>query len=82
VLAYERLKFSAEHQMSALADIKKIGILIEPSKSDIPMPDESDRIFYDAAKAVNAYLVTGNQKHYPEDEQIVTPARFVEMFGK
>jgi len=40
------------------------------------MPDESDRIFYDAAKAVNAYLVTGNQKHYPENTQIVTPARF------
>jgi putative PIN family toxin of toxin-antitoxin system len=82
VLAYERLKFNTEHQMSAIADMKKIGILIEPSKSDIPMPDESDRIFYDTAKAVNAYLVTGNLKHYPEETQIVTPARFVEIFGK
>ena len=33
------------------------------------MPDESDRIFYDTAKAVNAYLVTGNLKHYPEETQ-------------
>ena len=82
VLAYGRLKFSAKHQISAIADMKKIGILIEPSKSDIPMPDESDRIFYDTAKAVNAYLVTGNLKHYPEESQIVTPARFVEIFGK
>jgi putative PIN family toxin of toxin-antitoxin system len=82
VLAYERLKFSTEHQMSAIADMKKIGILIEPSKSDIPMPDESDRVFYDTAKTVNAFLVTGNLKHYPEEPQIVTPARFVEVFVK
>jgi len=82
VLAYERLIFSTEHQMSAIADMKKIGILIEPSKSDISMPDESDRIFYDAAKAVNACLITGNLKRYPDEPQIITPARFVEMFGK
>ena len=82
VLAYERLKFSIEHQLSAITDMIKIGILIEPSKSEIFMPDESDRIFYDTAKAVNAYLVTGNQKHYPNESQIITPARFVEIFGK
>jgi putative PIN family toxin of toxin-antitoxin system len=75
VLAYERLKFNTRHQKSAVDDIIKIGLLIIPSVSDIPLPDESDRIFYDTAKAANAYLVTGNLKHYPEESQIITPKR-------
>ena len=81
VLAYERLKISAETQKEILEIIKEFGILIEPKVSDIPLPDESDRIFYDAAKSVNAYLITGNLKHYPEEPHIMSPAQFVEMFN-
>ena len=81
VLAYERFKFNLEHQLAAINDIINIGILIEPPKSDILMPDDSDRIFYDAAKTINAYLITGNQKHFPEEPHILTPARFVEIFS-
>ena len=79
VLAYERLKISVEIQKEILKVVKEVGILIEPAISDIPLPDESDRIFYDAAKSVNAYLITGNLKHYPEESHIIPPARFVEM---
>ena len=82
VLSYERLNLSEEKQTRAVNLIEKNGVCVQPETSDIPLPDESDRIFYDTAKAVNAYLVTGNQKHYPEESQIVTPARFVEIFGK
>ena len=82
VLSYERLNLSDEKQTRAVNLIKKNGVCVQPEISDIPLPDESDRIFYDTAKAVNAYLVTGNLKHYPEESQIVTPARFVEIFGK
>ena len=82
VLSYERLNLSDEKQTRAVNLIEKNGVCVQPETSDIPMPDESDRIFYDTAKAVNAYLVTGNLKHYPEESQIVTPARFVEIFGK
>jgi len=82
VLSYERLNLSDEKQTRAVNLIEKNGVCVQPEISDIPLPDESDRIFYDTAKAVNAYLVTGNLKHYPEESQIVTPARFVEIFGK
>ena len=82
VLSYERLKLSDEKQTRAVNLIEKNGVCVQPETSDIPLPDESDRIFYDTAKAVNAYLVTGNLKHYPEESQIVSPARFVEIFGK
>jgi len=82
VLSYERLNFSDVKQIRAVNTIEKNGVCVQPETSDIPMPDESDRIFYDTAKAVNAYLITGNVKHYPEESQIVTPAQFVEFFGK
>ena len=41
------------------------------------MPDESDRKFYDAAKFCNAYLLTGNKKHYPKDPLVLSPAEFL-----
>jgi hypothetical protein len=40
------------------------------------LPDESDRKFYDAAKACHAILITGNQKHFPKENFIVSPAEF------
>jgi len=81
VLAYKRLNFSVEHQKTAIEDIKSIGILINPSKSNIELPDKSDIIFYDAAKAAGAYLITGNLKHYPSEAHIISPAQFIEMYG-
>ena len=80
VLAYEKFKFNIKHQKSAINDIRNIGKLIKPAISDIPLPDESDRIFYDTAKTAQAYLITGNMKHYPEEPHIIMPAQFVEMF--
>ena len=77
VLAYERLNISAETQKGILNTIKKFGILIEPSASDIPMTDETDRIFYDTAKAAGAVLITGNIKHYPAEHFIMPPADFI-----
>jgi predicted nucleic acid-binding protein len=41
------------------------------------MTDETDRKFFDVAKACEAVLITGNRKHYPQDPLIITPAEFV-----
>lgn len=83
VLSYKRLNFSEEKKIHTINIIKKYGVPIQPTTvSDIPFIDESDRIFYDTAKAINAYLITGNIKHYPEEPHILTPAQFVEMFEK
>ena len=82
VLAYKKFNFSIEIQELAIEDIESVGDLIEPVASKIPLPDESDRVFYDTANAANAYLITGNLKHYPEESHILTPAQFVEMLEK
>jgi len=48
-------------------------------ESNIPMPDESDRIFYDTAKQSGSILITGNTKHFPDEPFIMTPAEFMRM---
>ena len=57
--------------------IATVGSLYAPKVSNIPLPDESDRIFYDLAKEVGAIIITGNKKHYPDEEFIMTPSEFL-----
>jgi putative PIN family toxin of toxin-antitoxin system len=78
VLAYTKLNISRQTQAKLIQGIEGIGILIEPTASEIPMIDESDRVFYDTAKEAGATLITGNTKHYPEENFIMTPAHFLE----
>ena len=76
VLAYKKLKIEPEKQEEVIEKIKEISILIKPKVSNIPIPDESDRIFYDTAQAAEAILITGNIKHYPNEPFIMAPADY------
>ncbi|MCL2754579.1 MAG: putative toxin-antitoxin system toxin component, PIN family [Oscillospiraceae bacterium] len=82
VLSRPRLKLAADVQFAIIETIKETGVLINPPLTEIPLPDESDRIFYDTAKASEAMLITGNLKHYPIEDWIVSPTQFLETFSK
>ena len=77
VFAYDRLKISVETQGKIIKAIERAGLLVDPAASDFPMADETDRIFYDTAKASGATLVTGNARHFPGESFIMTPSDFV-----
>jgi len=77
VLLRPKFDFEVEKREAFLTGIKRLGILIHPEKSDICFIDESDRIFYDTAKACNAILITGNIKHYPVEPFVMTPTDFL-----
>ena len=81
VLKRPKFAFSAEKRESLLAKMREYGAAITPKKSDIPIPDETDRIFYDTAKASVAILITGNKKDYPDEPFILTPAEFLRKMG-
>ena len=81
VLSYSRLNIAEEKQGRVILLIEKIGTLIEPPTSSIHLPDESDRIFYDTAEAIGAILITGNTKHYPAEDFIMTPSLFLEIMN-
>ena len=60
--------------------IRGLGIEVFPKQTGEIFIDEDDIIFYEVAmekRDDNAYLVTGNMKHYPVRDFIVTPAEMV-----
>jgi putative PIN family toxin of toxin-antitoxin system len=80
VLSRPKHKFSPEKQGFYLNTLKRLGDLISVSPSAVPLPDEDDRKFYDAAKASGALLITGNRRHYPDEDYILTPDDFAEKY--
>ena len=78
VLYRPHFNFRKETLDLMLNHIMGSGQLINPAVSEIYMRDENDRVFYDAAKAVNACLITGNIKHYPDEHFIITPDVFLQ----
>ena len=55
--------------------LKNKGINSERVASGEAFPDVSDAVFYEVALSKeNAYLVTGNLKHFPSTPIVVTPA--------
>jgi len=79
VLHRNRLGFNSKDVDDLLDVISLNGISVAIDASDISLPDEDDRCFYDIARNTEAYLVTGNLKHYPDNSWIITPAEFVEL---
>ena len=77
VLAYDKFKFDIDKQRVTIDDIIEIGELVNPITSTESFDnDESDRVFYDAAKSCGAILVTGNIKHYPDESFYYDPGWF------
>jgi putative PIN family toxin of toxin-antitoxin system len=73
---FDKYNFKPADIENFIKKVKETGILTEPPKSNISLSDESDRIFYDTAKAAEAILITGNIKHYPSESFIMRPADY------
>lgn len=55
-----------------------MGIPAERIQSNEVFPDIDDVVFYEVALSKdNAYLVTGNKKHFPKSPIVVTPAEMI-----
>lgn len=63
--------------------IKNYGIYVNEEAIDIDLPDPKDRVFYEVVmeerKNEDAYLVTGNIKHFPTKPFIVTPRQMLDI---
>lgn len=59
------------------------GLEINAETLDIVLPDSKDRVFYEVViekrKTDNAYLVTGNIKHFPTKTFVVTPREMLDI---
>ena len=84
VLSRKKFDFSGDTIEYLLSAVEKYGILIDPSPSKIILPDMKDLPFYEAVlekRDDDAYLVTGNIKHFPKEPFIVTPRELLDKLG-
>ena len=65
--------------------LKKQAIYVDATPLGEYMPDPDDAVFYELVmeerKDVDAYLVTGNLKHFPEKPYVVTPKEMIEILN-
>lgn len=77
VLSRSKFGFSSYEINSLLDWVEFCGISVIPDTIDEPFNDEDDKKFYEVAKFCNAKLITGNIKHFPQDDLIVTVNEFL-----
>lgn len=81
ILGRGRFKLDPAAISILIQRIKEIGEAVSPIVSEEDFPDPDDKVFFCTALAGDAQLVTGNIKHYPTAELVVTPAQFCEIAG-
>ena len=79
VLYRPKFNFSPLEINRLLLELLLHGVEFDAVKSNVPFPDENDRIFYDTARESGSILITGNIKHYPNEPFIMTPYDFLSV---
>lgn len=82
VLNRKKFKFNPELIQYLLSAVEKFGILVEPTATGAILPDMKDLPFYEVVmekRDVDAYLVTGNLKHFPTEHFIITARQMLDI---
>lgn len=65
---------------------KETGLVLAKTETMEDFVDEDDVVFFEIAlsgrSTMDAYLVTGNLKHYPVRSYVVTPRQMLEIMAK
>lgn len=83
VLRRPKFKFDPHEIEIAIAGLIRRGIFVDAAPLTDYLPDPGDAIFYQvvmgARDAEDAFLVTGNLKHFPQKSFVVTPREMLEI---
>ena len=83
VLLCPKFNLPAVRVMEVLAFIAEEGIPSSRVHSEEFFPDPKDIVFYEVALSKeDAFLVTGNLKHFPKTPIVVTPAEMMEILAQ
>ncbi len=85
VLRRTKFHFSEKTVSMLLSTIEKYGERIVPTPTGELLPDMKDLPFYEVVvekQEDDAYLVTGNIKHFPTKPFIVTAKEFLDIINK
>lgn len=85
VLRRKKFPFSEERIEKVLKMIQQFGLKVNPSSTGEILPDMDDLVFYEVVmekRDDDAYLITGNIKHFPDRSYIVTPAEMMTLLSR
>jgi len=83
VLSRPKFHLTEEIINDIIEAINENGLYVDAEQLDIELPDPKDRVFYEVVmeerKEEDAYLVTGNIKHFPQKPFVVTPRQMLDI---
>ena len=86
VLFRKKFLFDSVVVNEMLSEIKKKVLLVDIIETNEPFIDDDDKVFYQvlmsARQTLDVYLITGNKKHFPEREFIVSPREMLDIIEK
>jgi putative PIN family toxin of toxin-antitoxin system len=83
VLSRKEFGFNKETINDMMDYFRHDGEFINSEYSNIKFIDETDKKFYEVFKSGEAqYLITGNIKHFPQENGIVNPKEFIENYNE
>ena len=86
VLTRNKFGLSESEVSVFLNEFIKRALFLDKTKTNEDFDDPDDIVFYEivltARSATNAYLITGNKKHYPIKSFVVTPREMIEIIEK
>ena len=66
-----------------IGSFRKKGLYIDAEPLELNLPDPKDLVFYEVVmeerKQEDAYLITGNIKHFPVKPYVVTPRKMLDI---
>ena len=81
VLSRPKFRFKKSLILQLLDYVRQEGEFIAVEPLRITSIGEDDRMFYEVAKTGKAaYLVTGNKRHFPNEDIVRTPKEFVDIY--
>lgn len=87
VMNRKKFGFSPDAVSYLIAAVEQFGISSTPSASGVTLPDSKDLPFYEVVlerrkENDDAYLVTGNTKHFPVKPFVVTPRELLDILDQ
>ncbi|MDR1277945.1 MAG: putative toxin-antitoxin system toxin component, PIN family [Treponema sp.] len=82
VLSRKEFGFDPETIADVINYFRTEGEFVNSEHINSKFIDETDKKFYEVYKSGGAqYLITGNIKHFPQEEGVLAPKDFLEIFA-
>ena len=83
VLTRNKFGFKKDEAESLATELRNKAIFLDRMEADEVFPDPDDAVFFEIVlcgrSTMDAYLVTGNIKHYPVRSYVVTPRQMMDI---